>query len=396
MRSSFITLLIIHIFDDFVKYWDRSNKEYETYGLKNRDIMIARTGGTIGKSYIVRNLAEKAVFASYLIRVIPLANIDEEYLKVFMESPLYWGQLKSYSMGTGQPNVNGQSLKSLLLPLPPLAEQHRIVAKIEELLPHIADYDVAESKLTALNAAFPVQIKKSILQAAVQGKLVEQYEGDEPASVLLEQIRDEKERLIREKKIKRGKPLLTISEEEVPFELPDGWVWCRVSDLAQLINGDRGINYPSKDKLTSNPNSGLPFISAGNLTDGSIKIDSLLFLSQAQFDLLGSGKFIKNDVIFCLRGSLGKNAIAQIERGAIASSLVILRRYSDTLSLAYFKMYLDSSLLFMEIKKHDNGTAQPNLSAESLSRFLFPLPPIREQERIVARVEELLGVAGEM
>jgi type I restriction enzyme S subunit len=117
-----------------VPYCNPSDREYSVYGLINRDILIARTGGTIGKSYIVRNLSERAVFASYLIRVIPLEAVFEEYLKVFLETPLYWEQLKKSSMGTGQPNVNGQSLKSLMMPLPPLAEQHRIVGKCEELM----------------------------------------------------------------------------------------------------------------------------------------------------------------------------------------------------------------------------------------------------------------------
>jgi type I restriction enzyme S subunit len=113
---------------DSVPFCNPSEREYSVYGIHNRDIMIARTGGTIGKSYIVRDLADRSVFASYLIRCIPLSLANEEYLKVFFETPLYWGQLRSYSMGTGQPNVNGQSLKSLLLPLPPIDEQLRIVA----------------------------------------------------------------------------------------------------------------------------------------------------------------------------------------------------------------------------------------------------------------------------
>ena len=108
-----------------------------SYAEKNRDILIARTGGTIGKTYIVRNLNENAVFASYLIRAIPLQLVNEEYLKLFMESPLYWEQLKAYSMGTGQPNVNGQSLSKLRLPLPPLNEQQRIVEYYKNILPKI-------------------------------------------------------------------------------------------------------------------------------------------------------------------------------------------------------------------------------------------------------------------
>lgn len=120
-----------------VPYCSISEENLPKYKLKNRDILIARTGGTIGKTYIVRDLNENAVFASYLIRAIPLSLINEEYLKLFMESPLYWDQLKVYSMGTGQPNVNGQSLSKLRLPLPPLSEQKRIVKKVQSLMPII-------------------------------------------------------------------------------------------------------------------------------------------------------------------------------------------------------------------------------------------------------------------
>ena len=119
-----------------VPYCNVKEKDYFTYGLNNRDIMIARTGGTIGKTYIVENLNDRAVFASYLIRVIPVNKVDEIYLKKFMESPLYWIQLKAGSMGTGQPNVNGTTLSKVVLPLPPLEEQKRIVERIEELLPY--------------------------------------------------------------------------------------------------------------------------------------------------------------------------------------------------------------------------------------------------------------------
>ena len=119
-----------------VPYCNVKEKDYFTYGLNNRDIMIARTGGTIGKTYIVENLNDRAVFASYLIRVIPVNKVDEIYLKKFMESPLYWIQLKAGSMGTGQPNVNGTTLSKVVLPFPPLEEQKRIVERIEELLPY--------------------------------------------------------------------------------------------------------------------------------------------------------------------------------------------------------------------------------------------------------------------
>ena len=122
-----------------VPFCDISEKELSNYKLELRDILIARTGGTVGKSYIIKDIPEASVFASYLIRLVPVANISEDYIKLFLESPLYWKQLKAKSMGTGQPNVNGEALKSLLMPIPALNEQKQIVDKFASLVKIIAD-----------------------------------------------------------------------------------------------------------------------------------------------------------------------------------------------------------------------------------------------------------------
>ncbi len=161
-----------------------------------------------------------------------------------------------------------------------------------------------------------------------------------------------------------------------------------ICDVANLINGDRGKNYPSKDKLY---NFGIPFISAVNLEQDTVSENKLLYLSEQQYKLLGSGKLRKNDIIFCLRGSLGKCAVYPFETGAIASSLAILRLYNlEKVNLDFFYFYINSPLIKDEINKYNNGTAQPNLSAGNLEKFLFPLPPLSEQKRIVAKIEELL------
>ena len=178
-------------------------------------------------------------------------------------------------------------------------------------------------------------------------------------------------------------------DDEIPFEIPMNWTWCNLENIVELINGDRGKNYPAKSKLSSE--SGIPFISAINLKNGEIFEDNLLFMNQKQYDLLSRGKLKKDDLIFCLRGSLGKNAICNIEKGAIASSLVILRRYSSDINLKYIFYYLNSNLLSNEIKKYNNGTAQPNLSASNLKKFYIPIPPFNEQKEIVNKIEEILS-----
>ena len=250
------------------------------------------------------------------------------------------------------------------------------------------------------------QLKNSILQMAVQGKLVPQDPNDEPASVLLERIRAEKERLIKEKKIKREKnpsvifkgadntPYEKIGDEvrsladEVPFDIPNSWEWVRLSQIALVLNGDRGKNYPSKEKLVS---SGIPFISALNLDGNTVINDAnLLCVTEEQYNLLANGKLEKGDIVVCIRGSLGKHAKYPFEKGAIASSLVILRALCGDEALSdYIMMWLDSPAFFSEIRKYDNGTAQPNLAAKSLEQFFVPIPPISEQKRILEKLDKL-------
>ena len=187
---------------------------------------------------------------------------------------------------------------------------------------------------------------------------------------------------------KVGNNELVCIADEVPFDIPDSWEWVRISGVFSVINGDRGKNYPAKSTLS---NTGIPFISAVNL-DGKtvIEDDNLLCLSDEQFNKLGSGKLEKDDVVVCIRGSLGKHGRYPFEKGAIASSLVILRPHLNIPLLSDFiMMYLDSPLFFSEIKRYDNGTAQPNLAAKSLEMFFLPLPPLSEQKRIVEKLNEV-------
>ncbi|NLD88172.1 MAG: restriction endonuclease [Clostridiales bacterium] len=235
----------------------------------------------------------------------------------------------------------------------------------------------------------PQELKNSILQLAVQGKLVEQREEEGTGEELYRQIQKEKTKLIKEGKIKKEKPLPEITEDEIPFDIPERWRWVRVAEIASIINGDRGKNYPAKSTLS---HKGIPFISAQNL-DGNtvIEDENLLCLTEQQYDKLRSGKLIKGDIVVCIRGSLGKHGRYPFEKGAIASSLVIVRQFtSEDVLTGLFMAYLDSPLFFSEIRRYDNGTAQPNLAAQSFEQFLFPLPPLAEQKRIVAKIEELL------
>lgn len=310
--------------------------------------------------------------------------------------------MMSISKGCAQFNINQKILKAVFVPLPPLAEQARIVAEIEKFEPLIAEYDKLEQQATKLDEEIYDKLKKSILQYAIQGKLVPQDPNDEPVSVLLERIR-------AEKKAKLGKKYVdsyiykgddncyyehivgrTHDElVEVPFELPNGWVWSKIDNIFQLINGDRGKNYPAKSKLKTTGE--IPFISAINMENCTVKMDGLLYLTSVQYNLLGSGHLNKDDFVFCLRGSLGKFCQYPFTSGAIASSLVILRKYFPIVD-GYIKVFLASPLLSEQIYRSNNGTAQPNLGARDVAQFLFPIPPLAEQKRIVAKIDEIFAM----
>ena len=234
----------------------------------------------------------------------------------------------------------------------------------------------------------PQQLRNSILQLAIEGKLVEQRPEEGTGEELYQLIQEKKQELIKAGKIKKQKEFSKITKDELPFAIPKTWRWCKLSDLCMVLNGDRGKNYPAKATLS---HSGIPFISALNIKNKTISSDeNLLCMTSQQYDNLRSGKLEKGDIVFCIRGSLGKYGYYPFEKGAIASSLVILRAFSSCKAfIDYLMVYLETPLLFAEIKKYDNGTAQPNLSAKNLEKFLIPLPPVEEQKRIVDKLKTI-------
>ena len=358
-------------------------------------VLIAMYGATIGKLGI---LTFPATTNQACCACNTLFEADKLFLFYFLMSERK--KFTSRAEGGAQPNISKEKIVNTLFPLPPLAEQKRIVEQIEKALAKVDDYAESYNRLQKLDKEFPDKLKKSILQYAMQGKLVAQDPNDEPVEVLLEKIRAEKQKLYEEGKLKK-KDLAEIVVEkgddnspyqDVPYDLPESWEWVRLKTIYQVINGDRGKNYPSKDKLFENGE--IPFINAGNIANEVISSQNLLYLSEEQYNKLGNGKLIKGDVIFCLRGSLGKFGIFNMEKGAIASSLVIIRPYynnSKDIDI-YFSKYLASPVLLSEIRKYNNGTAQPNLSAKALNNFFIPLPPLAEQKRIVSKISKIFSV----
>ena len=375
--------------------------------MRDNDIVINSTGnGTLGRIGVFRDSdrIDDCIIVpdSHVTTVRVNAALISDY--IYYALTYYQPYLeKNCSGSTNQTELKPAVIANLFIPVPPYAEQRRIVQKLSDVLPLVMVYNDKETALETYNNDFPSQLKKSILQYAVQGKLVPQDPADEPASVLLERIRAEKEQLIKSGKIKRDKHESVIFrrdnsyyervdgierciDEEIPFEIPDSWEWVRLNSISKILNGDRGKNYPSKSTLSS---TGIPFISALNLDGNTVVQDeNLLCMTEEQYNRLGNGKLIKNDIVVCIRGSLGKHGRYPFEKGAIASSLTILRPYYLAESIGdYIMLWLDSPAFFEQIRKYDNGTAQPNLAAKSFEQFLIPLPPHSEQHRIIAKVE---------
>ena len=334
-------------------------------------------------------------------------NIISEYIVNFLKSPYINTLINSETYGVKMPRAGTDTMINILVPLPPFAEQKRIVTKIEELLPYIEAYEKAETQLTALNTSFPEMLKKSILQEAVQGKLIPQNPDDEPASVLLERIRAEKQELIKQGKIKKNKnesviitrdkihyEILNGNElcinDEVSFEIPESWCWCRLSDIAVLENGDRSSKYPVEADYVDD---GIPFFGAKDIENETMSFQNVRFISQEKFDDLGNGKLIDGDFICLLRGSVGKTAkfVAnnQYATGFICAQMLIIRLINKTL-YNYISYYLKSPDYYSYIESKITGTAVRQMPAKEMGNLLIPLPPLPEQKRIVKKIEELM------
>ena len=282
--------------------------------------------------------------------------------------------LAPYVTGTAQPKMNQENMNAIWIALPPLEEQHRIVAKIEELLPYVDRYAVAYEKLEQFNTKFPEDMKRSILQYAIQGKLVEQRAEEGTGEELYQQIQAEKQRLIQEKKIKKEKPLAEISEDEIPFDIPESWKWARFSSVIELQSGQD----MTPDKYNAN-HVGIPYITgASNITNGDVLIN--------RWTECGKAFAYKGDVLFTCKGTVGTMAVLQEPKVHIARQIMAIRPIGS-ISVYYIQVVLDT--LVSSLKAAAKSII-PGIAREDILTSLIPLPPLAEQKRIVAKIEELL------
>lgn len=373
-----------------VPFCDVPSDKIQDLQLLKNDILIARTGGTVGKSYKIHDIPNIAVFASYLIRIRLLLLEKSDYMKYVMQSPSYWTFISKKRSGTGQPNVNATKLSEFAIPLPPLEEQSRIAAKIAQLFALLRKVESSTQQYAKLQTL----LKSKVLDLAMRGKLVKQDPNDEPASILLEKIKAEKEELIKEKKIKKSKPLPPISDEEKPFEIPDSWEWVRLGEILALEKGSirRGPFGSSLKKAYFVPKSHNTYkvYEQGNAINHTIDYGSY-YISAQKYDELKSFAIRPGDVIISGAGTIGKTYILPPEspEGVINQALIRIRLNNKLITNDFFLLLFKQKVSLLN--KKAKGTAIKNMFsiAHMKEDIVWALPPISEQNRIVKQLQEI-------
>ena len=365
---------------DDVPYCDIDEESICNYILKDNDILFARTGGTVGKSFFVDNISEEAVYAGYLIRTRYSSNLCGKYLKLFMESEAYWKQLRQGTTATAQPNCNGQTLSKMIIPLPPLAEQKRIVERVEEIFRLLDTIDEAQEKYSADSQI----LKAKLITAGIQGKLTKQLESDGTAHELYQQIHEEKQKLIKEGKIKKEKPLPPISPDEIPFEIPQNWMWVRLSNIIDVRDGTHDSpKYHSE---------GIPLITSKNLSSGKLDFENVKLISYEDAKKINERSYVENgDILFAMIGTIGNPVIVDTDKEFCIKNVALFKRYKGSefnMNYLYYFLLMEQ----YEMQKITLGGLQPFVSLKLFRSHLVPLPPLAEQKRIADVLERALGV----
>ena len=368
--------------------------DLEQYLIELNNIIMAMTGGTVGKSYFVSNLPEQMVSNQRVATIKINSNICPEYVNIVILSPIIQ-KLIQISKNSTNDNISMDLINSFIIPLPPLVEQKRIVAKIEELEPFVKQYDKAETELSALNGVFPEQLKKSILQYAIQGKLVAQDANDESAEALYAQIQAEKQKLIKEGKIKKDKPLPPIADDEIPFTIPSTWKWVRLGDIVRILNG---YAFQSTNYVSSSKNQ---LIRLGNVKNGEIILnEKIIYISEEDAKKAQDFKILDNDILVTLTGTRYKRDYfytAVYHKNEDDNALYLNQRvglfrvYNNLIDANLLAIMLRNKYLLDAIFATETGTVnQGNIGTGNVAKLLLPLPPLAEQKRIVSKVNDLM------
>ena len=334
------------------------------------DILIVASTGSktvIGKAGYVDIEMPDTMIGAFLRICRPVYSGIIEYLRCLFDSEFYRKHIRDLSQGTNINNVKESYITEFVIPLPPLAEQKRIVAKIEELLPLIDRYEQAWSRLEEFNKRFPVDMQKSILQMAMQGKLVPQLPEEGTGEELYQQIQVEKQCLTKSGTVKKEKPLPEITEDEIPFDIPESWTWARLGKISNTIfaGGDK----PQDFKETQDDIHRYPVIANGITNDGILGYTGTPTAKAKTITVAG-------------RGTIGFSLYREYEYCPIVRLIVV--EQSSYICPQYLQYVLKA------LPEKSLGTSIPQLTVPMLYPKLIPLPPLAEQKRIVTKLEEIL------
>ena len=363
-----------------------------------------------------------------IVAIRPYIALCSRYCALALRRPDFVDYVTRLGQGTKMPRLRTEDAAVAPFPLPPLAEQHRIVAKVDELMALCDRLEAARTErettrnwltaasLARLNApdadpaafrkdaAFALDnltplttrpnqvttLRQTILNLAVRGKLVPQDPNDEPASELSERLNSKRVQLVESGDIRKSKTPSIM--DEPPFDIPSSWKWLSLAEIAQFENGDRSKNYPSGSDIAT---AGVPFFSTKNVSDYAVKFDQMDFISEEKFQSLRSGKVRDLDILITLRGSVGKlglfRATERFTTGFINAQLIIVRMF-DPDSVYFCATFMKSQVFVDQISYKSSGSTTPQLSATQLAEVIIPLPPLSEQRRIVAKVDELTAL----
>ena len=387
---------------DTVPYCNIKEEEIDSYLLAENDILFARTGGTVGKSFLVSAVPYKAIYAGYLIRTRYSRLLCPQYLKYFMESQLYWDQLRNGTIATAQPNCNGKTLSRMILPIPPISEQRRIVDRLNNAMVPLERYSKGQNALDQLNLEIKEKLKKSILQEAIQGKLVPQIASEGDASILLQQIELEKQKLVKEGKLKK-KDLLSSTifrgddnkyyeqingkqhdiEDDIPFALPKSWQWVRLSSLANLHIGKT----PARGSAEYWSNGKYPWVSISDMKQDAVICDTKEKVSEVAAKEQMGAITPKGSLIMSFKLTVGRTSILGIDAYHNEAIITIGCFYDENYICRDYLMY---ALPFLSnLGDSKDAIKGKTLNSKSLASLLVPLPPLMEQSRIVSMIKNL-------
>ena len=382
------------------KYYD-TDKQVR----KNDIIVVASTGSktVIGKAGYVDVDFSNTQIGAFLRIVRPLLGLIAPYLKLIFATEYYREHIRTQSQGTNINNVKAEYITELRIPFPPLAEQGRIVAEIEKFEPLIAEYDKLEQQATKLDGEIYDKLKKSILQYAIQGKLVPQDSNDEPAAVLLERIRAEKKAQLGKKYVEsyiykgddncyyehiNGKDVDIT--EEIPYDLPTGWAWSRLDDLAIYKKGPFGSSL-TKEMFVPKSNTSIKVYEQKNAIYKNCTLGNY-YISDSKYETMKSFEVFPKDIIVSCAGTIGETYVLpdNAPKGIINQALMKIKLFNQEI-LNFYLIYFDYILKKQAIR-NSKGSAIKNIPPfEILKRMLMPIPPLAEQKRIVEKIDEIFA-----